>query len=620
MAIVALPDVCMPPTLVHRVQRTCGPVLTHHPSGRPWLVGQLAEQHAVRARNREIEVVVVGPGDMANEWDIGAAIRLIRSIADLDPVASELVESDALLFARQAGRQRMQGPTFLSRSLFWATIDGISLVCDEQRPLGLIAHAEVDTAVLIGRLTAADLWHPFALNSIWTGVQGVGPGEWLDQVDALPPQRRRWWRVPHADRRITELAPALKTVMSQCVAERASRHTVVSCDLSGGLDSTSLAFCLAETGKRLHTVFLASSNVMNRDRIWSSRAAHEVGSRHHVLDYDMVVPSLVREDSTSLTIFPEGPSVSSLAVASVAVLNDRLGGTGSTLHLNGHGGDALFGPVAAVPWSLVRSTAPRRFARTEQYRKLNRYRRWPILRMLARSRDLRADLRRMACSDFGRPDAGVAHHSRWVALPGVNSALTVAARDLLRRLAQRALDRQVEPLAQDRSTHQVLQYLVVHGATVRQMNLARGTMHDIRYDSPYLDRRIVDLALSLNISERASQLPAKPLLAAARPKCMSIDYFTRPDKGDYTAEVFAHHLMLKDALRKLFADGSILGEMELVSPGTLLRAIDAFSIDGSSYRELAWIGIAERWLRSVRATSANDSNTGPTNDTTVARR
>lgn len=599
MALAVLPDENLSPGLIERVHRFFGPVLRRHPSGRPWIAGDPGDRRLVHARNDSLEVVLVG-SPTAGEQVLAARTRNARDVAELDGVAADLVGSDVLLFARQDGRMRAQAPAFLTASLFWARVDGVAVVSDEQRPLALLAGAGVDLAVLAGRLTGADLSHPFSLNPIWAGVRGVGPGEWLSSVGGAPPRRRKWWTAPPADRSAADLAPRLNARLRDYLADRVAGHRAVSADLSGGLDSTSLCFFLAETGKPLHTVFFSSSNALNNDHAWSARAAGEIGSRHVVRPYAVTTSSLTEGDAVSVARLPEGPSLSSSAIASVAVLDDLLAGTGSTLHVNGHGGDALFGPVSTMPWSLVRSTDPRRFAKVWRHRAVNRYPLRPALRMLLRGNSYRSDLARVARSRFDRPDTGVAHHSRWLTLPTVNPVLTGRVGDLLRGLATRALDERADALAPDRLAHQVAHFLTVHGAAVRQMNLARGGRGGIRYDSPYLDRRVVDLALSLTISERAHQLPAKPLLAAARPARMSLEYFTRRDKGDYTAEVFDKHRALAGWLRGLFDGGSVLEELGIVSAPALLRAVGAYSVDGSDYAELAHIGFAEKWLRSVR--------------------
>jgi asparagine synthase (glutamine-hydrolysing) len=291
----------------------------------------------------------------------------------------------------------------------------------------------------------------------------------------------------------------------------------------------------------------------------------------------------------------------SLTVASVPMIEGILAGSGSTVHLNGHAGDALFGPVSTMLWSLLHSREKHRFRQSWRFRVVNKLPLGPTLRMVARRGTYLDDLRRIAADDFGRRDDAVASQSRWTPLPKVHPALTDAARGHLRDLATAAVQTDQRQLAADRTSHQILQYLVVHGNDVRRMNQAASPAAGIHFDSPYLDRRVVETSLSLRIGDRTRQYPAKPLLAAARPAEMSLEYFTRRDKGDYSREVFEQHQALKPLLKDLFSDGSALADAGLVSQDRVLRAINEFSIDGSAYTELEYFAFAERWLRSATA-------------------
>jgi asparagine synthase (glutamine-hydrolysing) len=249
-------------------------------------------------------------------------------------------------------------------------------------------------------------------------------------------------------------------------------------------------------------------------------------------------------------------------------------------------------------WSLVHSREKRRFHLAWRHRVANRYPLGKTLRMVARWESLGDDLARIGRSDFRLRDDDISAHSRWVPLPKVHPALTEDARQLLRQLAG-AAQREHHELSPHRTTHQILQFLVVHGNIVRRMNLAAAPSAGIHFDSPYLDRRIVEGSLSLRIGDRVRQYPAKPLLAAARPPGMSLDYFLRRDKGDYTAEVFQQHEALRPALKELFADGSALEDLGLVSVDRIMRSINEFSVDGRVYTDLVYIAFAERWLRSI---------------------
>ncbi|WDZ86612.1 asparagine synthase-related protein [Micromonospora cathayae] len=596
MPVLVLPDVPLPAPLRHKVA-AAGPVLFHHPSGNPWIVGSAAGRTMLHARTRDIDVVLLGTTtDLGND-DLARLLAPTTTVTGLDVLAARATEGDVLLFARERGRLRCQGPLLLTRSLCWTTIDGVPVLSDEQFALKELAVLRPDPAVLASRLTDAELSHPFALHSIWQGLHCAGPGQWIDFRGARPPVPVTWWRPPAADESVGALAGRLRTDLADALRVRTAPHRTISADLSGGLDSTTLVFALADLGRKPRTLFLASDNVANVDHVWAGRAAAELGTDHLVAPYSALFPYLLDPLTSTVITNPEGPGVADTSLASTPMTEGLLRATGTTLHLNGHGGDALFGPVSSMLWSLFRSRDRGRLRRIWQYRSLNRYPLRSTVRMLAHRGTYRQDLERIADHDFASRDDNVAGYSRWVPLPKVHPALTDIAHGHLRALAAAAVTADTAPLSPDRTTHQILQYLTFHGTAVRRMNQAART--GLCFDSPYLDRRVVETSLALGVGDRTRQYPAKPLLAAARPAAMVLDYFTRADKGDYTAEVFAQHQAMKPMVRELFADGSALADLGLVDPAVVLRHLDAYSSTGDTYTDLANIALAERWLRSA---------------------
>lgn len=598
MPIVVLPDRPVPHGLAADLAATVGDVLFRHPSGNPWLVGSAEGRRVLSARSRHLDVVVVGDDSHGlDERSLSAWLAGSTSVDHLD--ASRITEGDVLLFARSHGRMRSQAPVFLTRSLCWTTIDGVPVISDEQLALQRLAALAPDPAVLASRLTDAEISLPVGLRSIWAGLHTLRPGEWLDSREASAPRAVRWWSPPAPDRSLAELTPVLSEAVEAALASRTGGRREVSADLSGGLDSTTLNFFLAGSRTRHHSLFLSSQNVANGDHVWADRAAAELGTHHVVVPYASVLPRLIDATTGTLGNTPEGPSIASVSAAAVPMLEDALAPTGSSLHLNGHAGDALFGPVTTILWSLLRSGDKGRVRQIRRQRLANRYPLVGTLRMLADRSTYADDLARVAHADFARAEPELADYSRWVAMPRVHPALTDTAREHVRELAARERDEGRGPYSPDRTLHQIVQYLSVHGADVRRVNQARTPGAGLSFDSPYLDRRVVDACLALRIGDRARQYPVKPLLAAARPTRMSLDYFTRADKGDYSAEVFAHHRAATPLLRELFASGSVLEDLGLVSAGRIMQSISEYSVDGAEYRDLDQIAFTERWLRSL---------------------
>lgn len=596
MALIALPDIGIHERTLLRLTKLVGPVLQHHHSGRPWIIGNAKTGTVVAARGRHLNVVVTGhtaldSESLAKNWSENS--RIDRA----DALAHRVVEFDSLLFVHDGKQLRVYAPPFQSRSVFWTEFHGVTIVSDEQLPLASLNSFELDSSVLAARLVNAEVSHPFVRRAIWKDVDALGVGEYLSVVNGRDPRRMTWWAPPAATESISALAPALGTGIEQALSLRVGDRSAISSDLSGGLDSTTLSFYLANERADLHTLFMSVDNHVNNDWRWSERAAKEMDSQHITIRYESALQHIADNLPVTVKTFPEGPSAFSTTIASAAALEPHLRSTGSTLHLNGHAGDALFGQVSSMMWSYVRSNDPGRFRWLWRYKTLNRVPPTAMLKLLTARSTFSGELTRIGRGEYRLPKHDEADYSSWIQTPVFTEVFTQQTRDEVARFARAETANGARELSADRTTNQILSYLAAHGTVVRRMNHASSS---VQFDSPYLDRRIVEPALALNHRERTVQSPIKPLLAAARPPAMSADYFVRQDKGDYTAEVFEQRHAALERVTGLFADGSILGEMRLVDNAAIARLANAYSPDGASYSDIIDLEFAEQWLRNVR--------------------
>ena len=80
---------------------------------------------------------------------------------------------------------------------------------------------------------------------------------------------------------------------------------------------------------------------------------------------------------------------------------------------------------------------------------------------------------------------------------------------------------------------------------------------------------------------------------------MSLEFFLRRDKGDYTAEVFSQHQRIRSSVKDLFGGGSFLGELGLVDDQEVVRVANSYSPDGAVYSDILDLEFAERWMRAL---------------------
>lgn len=455
---------------------------------------------------------------------------------------------------------------------------------------------DLDLGSLAGRLANSEVSHPFLQKPIWRNVHALAFGEQVTIYDNGQTQTSRWWVPPPPTEDIETMGPELAIAIRQAIKLRVGDRGRVSADLSGGLDSTTLCFTLAELGVDLTTFYMSSANHLNNDSQWSERTAIELGSHHIRIPYLQMLEEIREAASATVEAFPEGPSPMADSIASAIPLQGILSDTGSSMHLNGHAGDALFGQVSSLPWSFLRTSTRGRIRWLREYRKVNRIPALDMLRMLGTRSTFADELKAMANGEYAKSRGCMAGYADWLEIPNFGPMHTPKARERFSSLCRAELESGAVSLSSDRTQHRILSYLSVHGAVVRRMN-ALSTR--IVFDSPYLDRRVIDVALSLNHADRTRQSPTKPLLAAGRPPAMSIEYFLRRDKGDYIAEVFSQHHRIRSSVNDLFGSGSHLGELGLVEDCEVVRIANSYSPDGASYADVLDLEFAERWMRSL---------------------
>ncbi|MBB4895393.1 hypothetical protein FHS39_004471 [Streptomyces olivoverticillatus] len=170
----------------------------------------------------------------------------MRDLTELDALARRLPGSFHLVAALD-GRLRVQGTGSGLRLVFHAAVDGVQVAATSADVLAAATGEEPDEERLAVRL----LWpvpYPLFETSLWRGVTAVPHEEALIIApDGRTTRRSRWWTPPEPTLSLAEGAPLAREALSQAVDARTDAGGVVSCDLSGGLDSTSVCFLAARS-------------------------------------------------------------------------------------------------------------------------------------------------------------------------------------------------------------------------------------------------------------------------------------------------------------------------------------------------------------------------------------
>lgn len=460
--------------------------------------------------------------------------------------------------------------------------------------------SNLDKVYFSMRIIDFDSVYPFSELTPWENIK------YLQSIDTIRVFDGKFsiktsWTIPQNDKNIEELKYELKSILVSKLNNRLSHDNLVSADLSGGLDSTSLCYFCKELDINLDTLFLSPESGADSDLYWSDLASEEVSNSHSRWSYNEAVTLCHISEQEVFNSMPFGPSESFRYLSLARKISENCKKKGIKIHLNGHGGDELFGPLATMAWSLFHSKYPKRYRNLFGFARLNKYKLFRFYRSLVDNSTLTQNLKELKCEDISQVDVDIKYSSKWINNPEVPNYVTGFAKKLIKQCAVSYGDSEINSYANDKSVHQVLESMNMHTLLQRDMNAMVDCQEDFSFWSPFTEFDIVELAIQMNIDERFNAKVVKPLLAAIKPDNMPDDYFNRRDKGEYSKSTFEEFSLRKNSLQDTFSSDCIVYDMNLVNKQELLQALNSFSVDGELFESIMRIQIIELWLRGLNS-------------------
>ncbi|MGW2420897.1 lasso peptide isopeptide bond-forming cyclase [Streptomyces sp. NPDC001709] len=564
-----------------------------HASGRPWLVGHWHDDEVVTAGVGGASLAVVGccPIDAG---ELRRRTARLRDLTELDALARSLPGSFHLIGALD-GRIRVQGTASGLRLVFHAEIDGVRVAASRADTLAAVLGLDPDLEELAVRL----LWptpYPLFETSMWRAITAVAPQDAVVvAADGRSVRHTRWWTPPEPVRPLAEAAPLIREALEEAVGARTRQGGVVSCDLSGGLDSTSICFLADRSPARVVASTWPGRDPADTDLSWAERAMGYLPDVEHVV-WDADASPLVYEDLLGIDDLLDEPTIGVMDRSRVLHHLPGLVARGSRLHLTGIGGDHVAWCSEAYYHRLLRT---RPLFAVRQLRGFRALWQWPLggtVRALADSRPYGTWLADTAGHLRGPLASSVATGLGWGMAPRLFAWVTPEAERLARR-ALLAAAPTASPLHRDRGLHADLEQIRSCTRIIRQWD-RMAARAGLPMASPFLDDRVIEACLAVRPSERVTPWRYKPVLSAALRGIVPDACLRRANKA--TAAMDA-----SDGLRRHRADllslweDSRLEELGLVDGAELRRLARRPASPGLSDAILYSTIAAEVWLRAV---------------------
>ncbi|MGW7514228.1 asparagine synthase-related protein [Streptomyces sp. NPDC054796] len=571
----------------------------HHASGRPWIVGSWHDDEVVLGAYGSSRIALFG-STLTTTSALDRALAQARGPERLDTLARSVPGSFHLI-ASVDGVTRVQGSLSGTHEVFWTTVGGTSLAADRPDILAELTAGAIDDIGMLGHFMSQPPW-PLNERTLWQNVTCLGLGEYVRLAPDGTARPLRWWAPPDDEVPLTEAAERVKATLLNAAAARAASGALLACDLSGGMDSTSLAFTLRhiDTHSRIVTVCHDAEDAANDDAKWAVRAGAWLANSEPLVIEATECPASFA-DQLSLDDDLEAPYAWSRTKSRIAHTAEQLAERGASLQLTGHGGDELFSPAPSAYHTLPRRHPLRSIPHMRAARSMFR---WPLGAMTRNILHnpgygdwLRAAARELTTEEGGprQPVTGWGGYPRlpvWVTTDAVHACAA-----MLRSAAG-----ETEPYSYDPTQHQILHGVRQCGSQLRLTN-RRTLRHGVGYDAPYLDGQVVEAALSSRLIDRFSAARAKPVLAEAMRGTVPDAILGRTTKGEFSADVYAGVRRHKRELLEL-CDGMLLAERGLVDEPAVRAVLTAPHPMSRTFIPMVHTLACESWLRSVEAARA----------------
>ncbi|MFD7339826.1 albusnodin/ikarugamycin family macrolactam cyclase [Streptomyces violascens] len=477
------------------------------------------------------------------------------------------------------------------------------------RALADLTDADVDPvrvtiAVLLPHVPAA-----VGTRTFFTGVQQLPPGARIELTAGRDLRCETVWRPDYAP------GPAhhrLRSALEGAVRLRAAADPDLTCDLSGGLDSSSLTLLAARArpdGGALNAVTIHPASQTDGADLTYARlaAAHHPRLVHHLLP--LGAEHLPYTDITAVPVTDE-PAPSTLTRARLEEqlrwMRDKLG---SRTHLTGDGGDSVLFVPAAHLADLLRHRLYRRTA--AEAAGWARLRHSPVFPLLCEARALIRTSRAHALAGLATSlEHGVLSTGqgdvRWFpTLPLPRWATADAVGMLSNAVHQVATV--ADPLPGLDIAVRILVDEIREVARTAAADTQLAAASGIELHNPFLDPRVVDAVLRTEARARPPVHAYKPVLARAMADVLPEALASRTTKGSFNAD---HYTGLRANLPQLqhLADGR-LAALGLVDPAAL-RGHLAQAAAGipMSLAPLEQALATEAWLRTLDRTASTWSS------------
>ncbi|WP_433608578.1 asparagine synthase-related protein [Prescottella agglutinans] len=516
---------------------------------------------------------------LSGHRDIGAALSHAPSRLD----------GNCILFATDGRRIYARGPLNELNRIATAHDSEQGYAATSARHLAEVLGRPLRTDLLATRLAFPTSTAELEAQSLWSGVDWHRGGHTIEVSERRVAVLHQCVPSGHLD--LSTGAAEFRAQLTRAVAARAAGAGHTGCDVSGGYDSTTIAFLLSATRPDFTAFTSGNRNASDDDPLWADRALKQM-AYGNVLRVSAAEMPLPFDDFTNVPVPYEEPFVGFANTARMSFIARYLRSVNVTDHFGGHGGDEVLGLDESYLPEAFRRNPLTGLRQAKSHAFLNRWPLIPAMRFLI-LRENRATALKRELAQAHTGTKGTSIPSRWqvgpIRFPRWMPADTTD-------LAAQTIREDPEHLP-DSWDHRALSVVQGSGRTTETIRSIYG-VEGVELHAPFLDENVVASVLSIRPEEHLDPSTPKALLPASMDGLVPRFVYDRRSKSTGLTDAFAGKRLNKQRLHAYF-DQSALVKYGLADQISLHRAIDD-ALDTDVAPIALWRTIAvESWLRTL---------------------
>lgn len=488
------------------------------------------------------------------------------------------------------------GGALFDVSLSWKMLHDILIISDSASDIARYCDLNISKSAVALNLINSLPYYPFQNIPLWEGVNKIHPFCVLKYGKKF--EEFKVWMPPELSNDVELTLQNIRERFFDLLRNHTSNYANISADLSGGVDSASIAYALKAHYADIKLYHAKTDSKWNSDSKWAAMFANDmneslnslpsIGVSGRRFETDMPYSGLTLPDFPIFWADTEG------YVEKIVNLNENYG---DSVHFIGVGGDELFTPMPAYAWSVVRQNRMRSVSFGFQYCLLTKTSFLNGVSNLMNNTSFKEALKTEIDIGFGYAKSRRKESALdWFGKITIPAWLAKDYHVPCYQIAVKTLNGISGGLDSDRSKHQALESLLFQRRVLSQLNVIYGSR--FTWLAPFLDPKIIESALSIPMRYHIKSGMTKPMLYQATKGIVPREVFTRGFKGDYST--FLYKGYKESVKRNIHAvrDFKIV-ELGIVDPDILVSELSMPTALHNRVEAFERLSAVERWLHNA---------------------